>query len=94
MPPDTLAVELTRFPGHLNTWAAKPGKESTVPRKSTNPNPLEYRAEAMRLVREGGRSVRDVADNLGVSQESLRIWLKQADLDAGRRPATGPNSPH
>jgi len=49
------------------------------------PYPLEFKAEAVRLVREGGRTISDVAQSLGVTAESLRQWLKQADLDAGRR---------
>jgi len=56
-----------------------------VPRKYTNPYPPEYRADAIRLVRDGGRSINSAAKDLGVSTESLRNWLKQADLDSGRR---------
>ena len=56
-----------------------------MPRKFTNPYPPEFRAEAIRLVREGGRSVNGAAKDLGISNESLRNWLKQADLDSGRR---------
>jgi transposase len=37
------------------------------------------------LVREGGRSVSLAARDLGVSAESLRHWVKQADLDSHRR---------
>jgi transposase len=32
-----------------------------------------------------GRSVPDVAEALGVSQQSLRNWVKQAQLDAHER---------
>lgn len=56
-----------------------------MPQRFTRPYPPEYRAEAIRLVREGGRSINDVAGSLGVSTESLRNWLKRADLDSGRR---------
>jgi transposase len=45
----------------------------------------EFRAEAVRLVREGGRTPRELAVDLGCSEEAIRSWLKQADLDAGRR---------
>ncbi len=45
----------------------------------------EFRHEAVELVRSSGRSVRQVALELGVSYESLRKWCKQADVDAGRR---------
>ena len=56
-----------------------------MPQRFARPYPPEFRAEAVRLVRVGGREVREVAQSLGVSQESLRIWLKQTDLDAGLR---------
>ena len=56
-----------------------------MPQKFTRPYPPEYRAEAVRLVREGGRQVSVAAKDLGVSAESLRHWVAQADLDSGRR---------
>ena len=49
------------------------------------PYPPEFREEAVRLVREGGKAVAQVARDLGVADQSLRNWVKQADLDAGRR---------
>ena len=48
------------------------------------PYPPEFRAEAVRLVREGG-TISGVARDLGVSIESLRAWSSQADVDAGRK---------
>ena len=56
-----------------------------MPRSYTPAYPPEFRTEAVRLVREGGRKITEVAESLGVSHESLRAWLKQSDLDAGRR---------
>lgn len=35
----------------------------------------EYKADAMRLVREGGRSVNKVAKDLGLNPQTLRNWL-------------------
>jgi transposase len=49
------------------------------------PYPPEFRAEAVRLIREGGRTPKELAQDLGCSDETIRNWLKQADLDAGRR---------
>jgi transposase len=46
--------------------------------------PDEFRQEAVAMVR-GGRSVRDVAESLGVSQQSLRKWVKQTELDGRER---------
>jgi transposase len=53
--------------------------------KSHPPYPPEFRAEAMRLVREGGRTPDQLAQDLGCSGQVIRNWLRQADLDAGRR---------
>ena len=49
------------------------------------PYPPEFRAEAVQLVRVSGKSRRAIAAELGISTESLRQWVKQADLDAGLR---------
>ena len=49
------------------------------------PYPPEFRAEAIRLARTSGKSQRQLADDLGMTSETLRLWLKQADLDKGKR---------
>lgn len=49
------------------------------------PYPPEFRAEAVRLVRTSGKTLKEIAADLGVSTESLRKWVRQADIDAGRR---------
>ena len=53
--------------------------------RSRPPYPPEFREEAVRLTRESGKPTAQIARDLGVSYESLRHWVKQADLDAGRR---------
>lgn len=40
----------------------------------------------MKLVREGGRSVGQVSQQLDLSDSLIRIWLKQADVDEGKGP--------
>ncbi|MEW6524982.1 MAG: transposase [Bacillota bacterium] len=52
---------------------------------SRRPYPLEFRTEAVRLVRESGKSISQTAKNLGVSHESLRSWIRQQEIDAGQR---------
>ena len=49
------------------------------------PYPPEFREEAVRLVREGGKSIGAVAKDLGIADQSLRNWVRQSDLDTGRR---------
>ena len=47
--------------------------------------PLEFRRQAVELVRLAGRPIPDVARELGCSQQSLRTWVRQADIDGGVR---------
>ncbi len=53
--------------------------------KSHAPYPPEFRAEAIRLVRSSGKSSAEIARRLEVSTETLRLWVRQADIDEGRR---------
>ncbi len=67
---------------------------------STNPSqkryPPELKERAVRMARDaivaqGGQSfgvVTRVARQLGVGAESLRGWLKQAEIDSGGHPGT------
>jgi transposase len=45
----------------------------------------EFKKEAVQLLRSSGRSIPQLANELGVSDGSLRSWLKQADIDEGIR---------
>lgn len=47
------------------------------------PYPEEFRREAVALIRSGQRSLAEASESLGVSQQTLRNWLKQADVEAG-----------
>jgi transposase-like protein len=48
------------------------------------PYSLEFRSEAVRLLRSSGRSVPQLARELGVSPQSLRNWSGQLDVDEGK----------
>jgi transposase len=41
----------------------------------------EFRREAVRLARESGRSVRAISAELGISDGSLRNWLREPSLE-------------
>ncbi|MDT0443450.1 transposase [Streptomyces johnsoniae] len=44
----------------------------------------EFKRDAVALVRSSGRTVSEVARELGVSGESLRAWAKQDRIDRGQ----------
>jgi transposase len=56
----------------------------TVP-KTRPPYAPDFRTEAVRLVKDSGKSVSQIARDLGVSYESLRKWVRQAEIDGGER---------
>jgi transposase len=50
------------------------------------PYSKEFKREAVGLLRSSGRSVPQLAKELGVSQGSLRNWASQRDVDASKAP--------
>lgn len=52
--------------------------------KTRPPYPEEFRREAVGLIRSGQRTLAEAAESLGVSQQTLRNWLKQEAVDTGR----------
>jgi transposase len=56
---------------------------STVP-KTRPAYPEQFRREAIELLR-AGRSPRELADSLGVSQQTLRNWRRQDQIDRHER---------
>ena len=47
--------------------------------------PEELRERAVRLVFDSQRPIAHVAADLGVHRETLRLWVRQAEADAGTR---------
>jgi len=70
----------------VDTWRLGhgPGKESTLGGKTRPPWAPEFRAEAVRVVRAGG-TIHGVARDLGCSTQSLRHWVRQAEIDDGQQ---------
>ena len=48
------------------------------------PYPLEFRREAVALLKSSGKSAPQLAGELGISPQSLRNWSRQIDVDAGQ----------
>jgi len=53
-------------------------------RRFKAPYPSEFRARVVELARSG-RTLSSLAKEFGVTDISIRSWVRQADLDAGRR---------
>jgi transposase-like protein len=47
--------------------------------------PAEFRQRAVELARLREKPITQLATDLGVSGQALRNWLRQADIDEGRR---------
>jgi transposase len=47
--------------------------------------PAELRERAVRLYFESDRPIGHIAHDLGIHRESLRLWVRQAEADSGRR---------
>jgi transposase len=54
-----------------------------VPR-TRPPYPAAFRVEAVELARSSGKPIPELAKDLGVSGQTLRNWVHQADVDAGQ----------
>ena len=54
-------------------------------KQSHAPYPPAFREEAVRLVQTGDRSIAQAARDLGVHPETLRLWVRQTDINEGRR---------
>src|SRR4051812_7118396 len=72
---------------------SKLGEDQAMPAPKKYPD--ELRERATRLALEARRdpasavgAIRRIADQLGVHPEALRVWVKQAETDAGQRPGT------
>lgn len=52
--------------------------------------PDELRTRAVRMVREANQrgAIKRVADQLGINPETLRNWVRQAQVDDGERAGT------
>jgi transposase len=49
------------------------------------PYPTAFRTEAVRLVHSSGKSIPVIANDLGVSDQAVRGWVRQAEIDTGQR---------
>ncbi|NYD57582.1 transposase [Nocardioides marinisabuli] len=48
--------------------------------------PKEFRDDVVAVARQGQSSLKQIAKDFGISEGSLANWMKQADIEDGRRP--------
>ena len=53
-------------------------------RKKRRSFTAEYKAEVVALVQNGGKTVGQVARDLELTETSVRAWVRQAEVDAGK----------
>ena len=46
----------------------------------------EYKAEVVKLIRTSGKSVGAVSGELGLTETSVRAWVKRAEIDERKDP--------
>ena len=51
--------------------------------RSHPPYPPEFKAEAVKLYRTSGKSLQEVAADLGMTANSLRKWVRRAEVENG-----------
>jgi transposase len=49
------------------------------------PYPPQFREEAVRLTRSSGKPLAQISRELDVSEQTLRNWRKQTEIDEGER---------
>jgi transposase len=60
-------------------------EEGAVTGKTRPPYPAEFRREAVSILRSGARTPRQLAVELGCTEQTLRNWLRQDEADRGER---------
>jgi transposase len=54
-------------------------------RRTRPPYPPEFRQEALRLLRSGARTPKQLAAELGCAEQTLHNWRRQDEADRGER---------
>src|SRR5215216_6760374 len=80
-------LNLTRLGGHPRVWRQSlRGGSPHMPKKTGARYTEEFKAEAVQLARSSPeRSIRQLAYELGIADQTLRNWIKQAVGDPGAR---------
>jgi len=47
---------------------------------------VQFKADAVRLVTAGGKTIADVTKQFDLTETALRAWVRRAEVDAGNGP--------
>lgn len=61
-----------------------------MPRKKRRTFTKQQKDEAVRIWQRSGKAIAEVARDLDVSENSLRLWIKQAEIDDAGPTEAGP----
>jgi transposase len=67
----------------VDTWSFRTEKEFTMS-KAPKRYPQEFKEQVVALARTG-RTPRELSDEFGITDNTVRNWVKQAGLDGGER---------
>ncbi len=62
------------------------------PTKKRRKFSAEFKAEAVKVIQDSGKSIGAVARDLDLTESSLRNWVIQAEVNAGRGPVDAPTT--
>jgi len=71
----------------LERFRSQAGESEVQVPRTRPPYPEEFRREAIRLAQLGDKPQRKLAKDLGISEVTLRNWLKQEKAERGERPS-------
>ena len=71
-------VGIVGLPGRMRRYA-----EEIELQKPYSP---EFRHDAVEVYRRSGKPLRTIAVDLGISTETLWMWVQRAEVDEGKRP--------
>src|SRR5215831_4979730 len=63
------------------------GEETRMAKRKRRAFMPEFKADAVKLVKAGDRTIPQVAKDLDLTETALRAWVRQAEVDAGKGPA-------
>jgi transposase len=78
---------LTQSGGHSRVWGRSLRRGSLQHAEEDRVAlPKEFKAEAVQLARSSPeKSTRQISYELGIADQTLRNWIKQAEIDRGER---------